>query len=186
MTKQQIQAYHRNVPTVTSLCSPQFQERVEVEIFACDKIYQNHALIYINDYKIPDIDDYSSELKKFNLLDVKKATQKKTKNITSTPLLLNFKEKEPPRFIQMPGEQAKTIVYKYYERSMSCKTYLRYGHTVKTCHETIATCARFNCQGHNKDKCTSTEVRCYHCGDDHQTFSRNCAIFKRVIEIVQT
>ena len=24
------------LPTITSLCSPQFQERVEVEIFACD------------------------------------------------------------------------------------------------------------------------------------------------------
>ena len=40
---------------------------------------------------------------------------------------------------------------------MSCKTCLRYGHTVKRCHETVATCARCSCQGHNKDKCTSTE-----------------------------
>ena len=65
---------------------------------------------------------------------------------------------------------------------MSCKTCLRYGHTVKRCHETIATCAKCSCQGHNKDKCTSTEVRRSHCGDDHQAFSRNCPIFKRETE----
>ena len=69
---------------------------------------------------------------------------------------------------------------------MSCRTCLRYGHTVKTCHETIVTCARCNCQGHNQDKGTSTEVRCCHCWDDHQTFSRNCAMFRKEIEIVQT
>ena len=68
-------------------------------------------LIYIHDYNIPDIEDFGSELKKeFNLLDVKKATWIKTKNINSTPLLLTFKEKEPSRFIEIPGEQAKTKV----------------------------------------------------------------------------
>ena len=68
---------------------------------------------------------------------------------------------------------------------MSCKTCLRYGHTVKRCHETVATCARCSCRGHNKDKCTSTWVRCCHCGEDHQAFSRNCSIFRREMEIVQ-
>ena len=48
----------------------------------------------------------------------------------------------------------------------------RYGHTVKICRETIATCARCSCKGHNNDKFTSTEVRCCHCGEDHQAFSR--------------
>ena len=55
--------------------SPQFQERVEVEIFACDHINQSKGLIYIHDYNIPDIDDYGCELKKeYNLSDVQKAT----------------------------------------------------------------------------------------------------------------
>ena len=61
-------------------------------------------LIYIHDYNIPDIEDYSRELKKeYNLLDVKKATWIKIKNIAFTPLLLTFKEKEPPIFIEIPG-----------------------------------------------------------------------------------
>ena len=49
------------------------QQRVEVEIIACDKINQSKGLIYIHDYDIPDIDDYASELKKeYSLADVQK------------------------------------------------------------------------------------------------------------------
>ena len=82
---------------------------VEVEIYAYDKINQSKGLIYIHNYNIPDIDDYGSELKKeYNLLDVQKSTRLKTKISTSTPLLLTFKEKEPPRLIEIQGEQAKT------------------------------------------------------------------------------
>ena len=81
---------------------------------------------------------------------MKKATWIKTKNITSTPLLLTFKEKEPPTFIQIPREQAKTKVYEYYQRPMSCKKCLRYGHTLKRCHETIATYAMCTCQVHQR------------------------------------
>ena len=47
------------IPTVTSLCSPQFQERVEIEIFTCDKINQGEGLIYILDHNITDIEDHS-------------------------------------------------------------------------------------------------------------------------------
>ena len=103
----------------------------------------------------------------------------------STPLLLTFKEREPPIFIEIPGEQAKTKIYEHYEILISCKKCLRCGHTKKECHEAIAMCARCSCQGPDTDKCTSTEVRCFHCGDDHQVFSRSCLIFKREIEIVQ-
>ena len=43
------------LPIKTSLSSPQFQETVEVEIFACNKINQSQGLIYIHYYKIPDV-----------------------------------------------------------------------------------------------------------------------------------
>ena len=48
------------LPTITSLCSPQFKERFEVEVYACDKINQSQGLIYIYDYNIPDIENYDS------------------------------------------------------------------------------------------------------------------------------
>ena len=55
--------------------SPQFHVRVEVEIFACNKINQSKVLIFIPDYNIPDIDNYGSEKnKEYNLSDVLKAT----------------------------------------------------------------------------------------------------------------
>ena len=68
---------------------------------------------------------------------------------------------------------------------MSWKTRLRYGRTVKNCHEIIATWARCSNQGQNKERCTNTEVGYCRYGSDHQAFSMNCPIFKRETEIVQ-
>ena len=61
---------------------------------------------------------------------MQKATWSKSKDITSTPLLLTFKEKEPPRSIEIPGEQARNQVHEHYEQLISCKKYPNYGHTV--------------------------------------------------------
>ena len=68
---------------------------------------------------------------------------------------------------------------------MSWKICLEHGHTAKRCHETIATCVRCSCEGYSKDKCTSNEVKCYDCGEGHQTYSRNCPVFKKEMEIVR-
>ena len=156
-------------------------------MLSCDKIDQSKALIDIHEYNILDIDEYGSELKKeYSLSDVQETTWIKTTNITSTPLLLTFKEKEPPRFKEIPREHADTKVYEYYEKPMSCKKCLKYGHTVKKYCEKIATCARCSKQGHNECKCTSAEVKCYHCEVDHQAFSKNCPKFKIETEIIQT
>ena len=68
------------LPIITSLCSPQFQERFLVEIFACDKINQSQGLINI--YNIPDIENYSGELKKVhNLQYVKKSNLDKDQKL---------------------------------------------------------------------------------------------------------
>ena len=78
------------------------QKRVEVGKFVSEKIKQSNGLVYIHDYNIPDIDDNDSELKKEHSLSVvQKATWIKTKNITSAPLLLTFKKKEPIRPIEI-------------------------------------------------------------------------------------
>ena len=100
---------------------------------------QSQGLIYIDDHNFPDIEDYGGDLKKeYILLDVQKAIWMKTKNIISILLIPTFKEKEPPKFKEVPEEQAKTKVYEHYERPMSCKS----GHAVKRSNETMATCAR--------------------------------------------
>ena len=97
----------------------------------------------------------------------------------------DFQRTRPTEIHRNPGRTRKTEVYEYHEIPMGCKTCLRYGHTVKRCRETIATCARCSNQRHNEDKCTSTEVRCCHYGADYQAFSRSCPIFKRETEIIQ-
>ena len=107
--------------------------------------------------------------------------QKKCSPSTST----DFQRKSTTEIHRYPERRSKNESYEYYERPMSWKTCLRYGQTVKRCHETITTCARCSNEWHNKDKCTSTTVRCCHCGSDHQAFSRNCPIFKREKEIVR-
>ena len=93
----------------------------------------------------------------------KKTTLITTKNISSTLILLNFKEKEPPRFIEITGEEAKTKIFEDFERPMRC---------AKRCHETIATCS---CK----------LIKCYHCGEDPQTYSRNCHVLKKEMEVVR-
>ena len=54
----------------------QYQVRVEVDIFSCNKINQSKSLIYVHGYNIPVIDDYGSELtREKNLSDVQKTTR---------------------------------------------------------------------------------------------------------------
>ena len=104
--------------------------------------------------------------------------EKNKKNITSTHFYwLSKKENHRSSWKSLDNKQ-----------KLKLTNFLKgqwYGHTVKRCHETIATCAKRSCQGHNKDKCTCTEVRCCDRGDDQQAFSRNYPKFKRETEIVQ-
>ena len=96
----------------------------EIKVINLFYLFAKNALpqfisIYILHYDIPKIDEYRSELKKkYNFSDVQTATWIKTRNNTSTSLLLTFKEKEPPIFIEIPGEQAKIKVFEYYARQI--------------------------------------------------------------------
>jgi len=100
---------------------------VDVQITECTNINQSKGLVYIYDYNVPDSDfeEYSTDLKEaFNLVHVQKAFWIKTKNITATPLILTFREKEPPKFLNILGEKSKTKVYEYFERPMMCQNCL--------------------------------------------------------------
>ena len=115
--KHRIRIYHRNLKrkieelffsTITSLCSPQFQEKTEVEIFACDKINQNQGLIYIHDYNIPHIEDYGSELKKeYNLLDVKRSNMGKNQKHHFFSNSTDFQRKRTTENHRNPGRTSK-------------------------------------------------------------------------------
>ena len=69
---------------------------------------QSRGMVYIHDYNIPDIEHYCNELKKeYSLIGVQKATWLKNKDITSTPLLMNFKQKKTAEIHRNPGRISK-------------------------------------------------------------------------------
>ena len=115
-----------------------------VQFLPC--INQCKGLIYIQDYNVNDdntTDNFCSRLQKeYNLHEVQKATWITPKNPNSTPLLLTFRENEPPRFLNIPGESAKTKVYEYFERPMNCRKCLEYSHTHKNCRKQMPTCTK--------------------------------------------
>ena len=177
------------LPTIKSLALPEYQKTVQVEITPCNSINQCKGLIYIQDHNVSDnntADNFCSRLQKeYNLHEVQKAIWIKTKNPNSTPLLLTFRENEPPRFLNIPGESAKTKVYEYFERPMNCKKCLEYSHTVKNCRKQTPTCAKCSVEGHKTEACLSLELKCLHCGGEHQAVSRNCPVFKTEEEIIK-
>ena len=89
------------LPTTTKVNFPQYQQRVAIWESASNRIHRYKGMNYIQEYDTTDFIEYSRQLKKeFNLLDVKNAVLTKSKNLTSTPLFLTFKEKittETPR-----------------------------------------------------------------------------------------
>ena len=96
---------------------------VDVEITECSIINHSMGLVYIYDYNVPDSDfaKYSEDLKnEFKLMHVQKTFWIQTKNITATPQILTFRKKEPPKFLNIDGEQSKTKVFECFERPMMC------------------------------------------------------------------
>jgi len=161
---------------------------VDVEITECSNINQSMGLVYIYDYNVPDSDfvKYSEDLKnEFKLVHVQKAFWIETKNITATPLILTYREKEPPKFLNIIVEQSKTKVFDYFERPMMCQDCLDYGHTAKRCQKSTPICAKCNTKGHSKKKCRKNETICQHYEDDHQSFSRKCPRYKLEIEVIK-
>ena len=79
------------LPTITELNFLKYKQTVNVENSPSDKINRTKSIKYIKEYNVTDFIEYNEQLiKEFNLLNVQKTTRIKTKNSTSTPLLLTF------------------------------------------------------------------------------------------------
>jgi len=122
---------------------------------------------------------------KLNKEKRKKAFWIKTKNVSATTLLMTFREKRPPKFLNILGEQSKTKVYEYFDRAMMCQNCLEYGHTTNRCHESTLICAQCNARGHSLKTCRRNYLVCHHCEDVHRSFSKNCLRYKQEIEITK-
>jgi len=98
---------------------------------------------------------------------------------------LTFREKEPTKFLNTLGEQAKTRVYEYFDRPMMCENCIEYGYTAKRCHESTPICAQRYASGHSLRTCRRSDIACHHCEDDHRSFTKNCPRNKPETEIIK-
>ena len=73
----------------------------------------------------------------------------------------------------MPGEQAKTKVYKIKRKPPMCRKCLEYGHSVKYCRGNLS-CARCGRADHEADDCQESQKSCFHCDEDHYAGSKVC------------
>ena len=77
--------------------------------------------IYIYEYDLVGFDEFRAGLMtEYNLKDVQQATWIKPRN-PSKPVILTFKEKCLPEYIEIAGEQAKTKVYECISSPMCVK-----------------------------------------------------------------
>ena len=74
----------------------------------------------------------------YNLKYVQQTFWIKPRNPISKQIILTFKEKTVPEYIEIAGEQAKTKVYGYISAPMMCQKYLDFGHTQKNCKGVIS------------------------------------------------
>ena len=88
------------------------------------------------------------------------------------PLLLTFPD-ELPQYLNIPGEMIMTKVIEYKRRPLMCKRYLGYGHDKNQCEKEHRSgkCAT---SGHVKEECSSNEVRCHYCKENHEQGSVWC------------
>ena len=137
------------------------------------------GLLYIYEYDLVDFGEFRAGLMTaYNLKDVQQATWIKPRNLSSKLLILTFKEKCLPEYIEISGEQAKTKVYEYISSPLMCQGCLDFGHTKKNYKRNITICGRCNGADHTSRHCSSGTVECRHCYEDHPIKSNKCSIYK--------
>jgi len=160
---------------------------IEVKIEECKNINQSKGLVFLSGQEPNNYQKYLEDIKKDqNLIQIEEATWIKPKNPKTKAIIMTFRENIPPKLLNVLGEQSGVKVSEYFERPMSCKRCLAYGHTEKRCVERSSTCAKCSIKGHTKNQCESDSEKCHHCEEKHPTFSIKCSIFKQEQEIIKT
>ena len=93
-----------------------------------------------------------------------------------------FQQPNPPAYLDILGERAKSKVYEYHDKPTRRK-YLEYNHTMKRCTKNTV-CANCALKGHDIKDCQSEMLKCYHLGINHKTDDRKCAIQHEQEEIM--
>ena len=142
------------------------------------------GIVYITEYNLTDFPTYKEQLiKRLPISDAILAPWRKTQNPRSTAVLITFKSRDAPQYVDIPGELAFTPVYVQKPRPMLCKKCLVIGHTENHCNSKETHCQKCSAIGHREDKCTSNYTKCYHCDDNHRTGHRDCRMYKYECEL---
>ena len=102
----------------------------------------------------------------------------------SRALLVTFRQSAPPEYLHILGELAKSEVYEYHDKPMMCKKCLEYNHTAKRCTYNDIICSNCASRGHDFKSCQSEIPKCYHCGNNHKTGDKRCAVQHEQAEII--
>ena len=78
-------------------------------------------------------------------------------------------------------------IREYIPTPRQCEKCWKYGHSIKYCKAELYTCPICSKKGHQKNDCMPNNSKmCVNCQDNHPSFSKSCAVFKKEQLIVKT
>ena len=78
----------------------------------------------------------------------------------------------------------RSKVYEYDDKPMMCKKCFEYNHTANRCTSSVTICAKCSLNCHEIKTCHSQFEKCHHCGSNHKTGDRKCAVQREQQEII--
>ena len=111
-------------------------------------------------------------MEEVNIEEIKLAPFIKTRNDQSKVLLITFKNRSIPEYVDIPGEATATRVYPYMARPIKCFNCLQYGHTKKRCNKPQR-CQNCTQERHEREN-GSNESACLYCRENHMAGRKEC------------
>jgi len=146
----------------------------------------SQGIVYIYGYDLSNFEAFKKGIKEdLTVADAELAFWVKPRVSFAKAVKITFKQKTPPEFIEIPGEQTLSRVYEVLPRPMRCVKCQDYGHTKKNCKNDNEICGKCNIEGHSLNKClTLNRAVCHNCTGDHIAGDRKCPVYKKEMEIL--
>ena len=150
---------------------------ITVEIVENRFINTSKGIVYMYDYNLSNFELFKIGLQEDKTIkDVEIAKWITPHNPFSKALLKAFLQSNPPEYLDILCERAKSKIYEYHDKPMMCRKCLEYNHTMKRCTKNDTACAKCVLKVHDFKDCQSEILKCYHCGNNHKTGDRKCTI----------
>ena len=131
------------------------------------------GLIYIKNNIIEDKESFGERLpEEYMVTKVEVATWIKNRDEGTAAFILTF-QRNMPEYIRIVGEYTLTRPQAYNEKTMQCAECQQYGYAIKRFSAAVFTCRKC-AKEHPIWECTSDDVRCSNCDDEHRAGSKEC------------